>query len=129
MSFYHDWPSSADIYITKSENLDYKLKLNCGRGSNTKEVILALCALLYFAKLKNLTRLQVVGYSQVITNWVLHNFSLQVTSLEGQQLNIRILQDEISSIQFNHIFQELTEATNSFSHDSLSLREGDLHVI
>lgn len=55
----------------------YKLKMGCLRGTNnTHGELLALWALLYFAKSKQLSHLQLFGDSKVITNWVANKFQL-----------------------------------------------------
>ena len=44
----------------------FRIKMNCGSGSNTKAELLALWFILYFAHLKKVTRLQLVSDSKVI---------------------------------------------------------------
>jgi len=44
----------------------FRLKMNCGKWTNTRGEILALWCILYFSFYKNIQRLQLVGDSKVI---------------------------------------------------------------
>jgi hypothetical protein len=59
----------------------YRLKMNCGRGTNTRGELLALWCILHFAYYKKVTRLQLVGDSKVIIDWFNNDNNLQVVSL------------------------------------------------
>jgi hypothetical protein len=59
----------------------YRLKMNCGKGKNTKGELVALWVILFFAYIKQVSRLQLVGDSKVIIDWFTNENNLQVISL------------------------------------------------
>jgi ribonuclease HI len=59
----------------------FRLKMNCGRGTNTRGELLALWCILYFARYKKVTRLHLVGDSKIIIDWFSNDDNLQVISL------------------------------------------------
>jgi hypothetical protein len=60
----------------------FRLKMNCGRGTNTRGELLALWCILFFACYKKVTRLQLVGDSKIIIDWFSNENNLQVVSLQ-----------------------------------------------
>jgi ribonuclease HI len=60
----------------------YKLKMNRGRGTNTRGELIALWCILHFSYYKKVTRLQLVGDSKVIIEWFNNDNNLQVVSLQ-----------------------------------------------
>ena len=79
----------------------YKLQMGCGRGINTKGKLLALWFLLYFARSKLLSHLQIYGDSKVITDWVANKCKLQVASLGRWQRKIKNLIQSVYRWTFN----------------------------
>jgi hypothetical protein len=59
----------------------FRLKMNCGRGTNTKGELLALWCILYFAFFKKINRLHLVGDSKIIIDYFANDNNLQVISL------------------------------------------------
>jgi hypothetical protein len=59
----------------------FRLKMNCGIGTNTRGELLALWCILYFSFYKKVQRLQMVSDSKVIIDWFNTDKSLQVVSL------------------------------------------------
>ena len=58
----------ADIYLAISNVHSFFLKMGCGHNSNTKAELLALWALLFFAKGMDLPSLHIFGDSFVVIN-------------------------------------------------------------
>lgn len=54
----------------------FRLWMGCGRGTNTRSELLALCGLLYFFHLKNILCMMVAGDSKVILDWAQHKCNL-----------------------------------------------------
>jgi len=48
---------------------NFKIKMNCGRETNTGGELLVLWCILLFASYKKVTRLQLVGDSKIIIDW------------------------------------------------------------
>jgi hypothetical protein len=59
----------------------YKLKLNCGKWTNSKGELMILWLILYFSYLKQVQRLLLMGYSKVIIDWHINDNNLEVISL------------------------------------------------
>jgi hypothetical protein len=54
----------------------FSIKMNYGTGTNTKGELLALWCILYFACLKKVKRLQLVGDLKIIIDWFSHENNL-----------------------------------------------------
>ena len=59
----------AGVVLKCLELGTFRLKLNCGSGTNTRGELLALWCILFFSFYKKVTRLEVVGDSKVIIDW------------------------------------------------------------
>lgn len=62
---------SAGCFLVINDDQYYEISLGCGKGSNTRAELLALWALLFFATLRNVNDLQIMGDSSAILDWVL----------------------------------------------------------
>jgi hypothetical protein len=75
----------------------FRIKMNCGKGPNTRGELLALWCILYFACFKKITRLQLVGDSKVIIDWFTNDNNLQVASLQPWMEKIRDFERKVST--------------------------------
>ena len=66
-----------------------RMKMNCGRGTNTHGELLALWVLLWASHLYHISNLQVLGDSKVIIDWMTNKSCLQVFSLDPWKLKIQ----------------------------------------
>jgi hypothetical protein len=60
----------------------FRIKMNCGKGTNTTGQLLALWCILFFSFYKKITILQLVGDSKVTIDWFKNANTLQVASLQ-----------------------------------------------
>lgn len=61
----------------------YKLRMGCGKGSNTRGELLTLWSLVHFSYTKQVSNLRVYGDSKVIIDWVNGSGGLQVAMLHS----------------------------------------------
>jgi ribonuclease HI len=74
--------------IKLSNSLVHKWYLNCGPGSNTKAELMGAWATLFLANLLALPKIQILGDSKVIIEWLNERSELRVSSLEGWKKRI-----------------------------------------
>jgi ribonuclease HI len=110
--------------IKLSNTLVHKWYLNCGIGSNTKAELLGAWATLHIAKLLALPKIQILGDSKVIIEWLNDRSDLRVSSLEGWKKRIRTLKNTFESTQFFHIYREFNKEADSLSKKALNEPEG-----
>ena len=61
------------IYLSISHVHSFNLKLGCGHSTNTKDELLALWVLLYFAEAIGIPSLHIFGDSSIIIDWASRN--------------------------------------------------------
>jgi ribonuclease HI len=105
----------------------FRIKMNCGSGSNTKAELLALWCILYFAHFKKVTRLQLVGDSKVIIDWFTNANNLQVVSLQHWMKKIRDLSRNFTQLKAQHIYREYNKEVDLLSKATLTLEEDGLY--
>jgi hypothetical protein len=105
----------------------YKLKMNCGKGTNTKGEMLALWLILYFSYLKQVPRLLLMGDSKIIIDWYTNNSNLQVISLQSWMNKIRALSRQFQQIKAQHIYRTYNRVANRLSKEALSMEEGCIY--
>jgi ribonuclease HI len=84
----------------------YKWYLNCGEGTNTKVELLGVWATLYITNYLSISKLQVLGDSKVIINWLNNKGNLCVSPLEGWKQRISLMKEKFIATNFYHIFRE-----------------------
>jgi ribonuclease HI len=89
--------SGAGRILRVSARRLYKLFFNCGIVSNTKEEFLGAWATLYIENCLTLKKLQILGDSKVIIDWINFKGELYVFTLEGWKHSFRML---IKSFKF-----------------------------
>jgi ribonuclease HI len=76
--------------IKLSATTIYKWYLNCGVGTNTKAELMGVWATLFIANYLSIHKLQILGDSKVIIDWLNNKSDLRVSSIEGWKQRIRI---------------------------------------
>jgi ribonuclease HI len=105
----------------------YKLKMNCGNGTNTKGEMLALWLILYFSYLKQVPRLLLMGDSKVIIDWYTNDNNLQVISLQPWMIKIRALSRQFQQTKAQHIYINYNQVVDRLSKEALSCEEGGIY--
>jgi ribonuclease HI len=116
--------SGAGDIIRTSPNKVYKWFFNCGKGTNTKAELLGAWVTLYLADQLNFHKIQVLGDSKIIIEWLNQKNVLQVSTLEGWKLRIASLVNRFSSVQFFHIYREYNMEADWLSKKALIAAEG-----
>jgi ribonuclease HI len=105
----------------------FRIKMNCGSGTNTKAELLALWCILFFAHYKKVTRLQLVGDSKVIIDWFTNANNLQVVYLQPWMKKIRDLNRKFTQLKIQHIYRGFNMEADQLSKATLSLEEDGLY--
>jgi ribonuclease HI len=82
------------------ENLVYRWYLNVGTGSNTKAELMGIWATLTLAIHLNIRRLQALGDSKVIIDWLKGKAKLDVCYLEGWKKRTKRTLQILSELKF-----------------------------
>jgi hypothetical protein len=69
-----------------------KWHINCGAGTNTKAELMGVWATLTMATLWSIQKIQILGDSKVIIDWINQKGNLQAVDIEGWKQKTRILQ-------------------------------------
>jgi ribonuclease HI len=96
----------------------FRLKMNCGSGTNTKGELLALWCILYFACFKKINRLQLVGDSKIIIDWFANDNNLQVISLQPWMTRIRELSGRFIQLKAHHIYRAYNKEVDLLSKEA-----------
>jgi ribonuclease HI len=112
--------------IKLSTSLVHKWYMNCGPGSNSKAKLMGAWATLFLSNLLVLPKIQILGDSKVIIDWLNEKSELRVSSLEGWKQRIQILRNTFESIQFYHIYREYNKEADALSKKALSEPEGHI---
>jgi ribonuclease HI len=104
-----------------SQQHSYHAYFGGGRGTNTKEELLALWGILWLARSKSINQLQVLGDSKVIINWVEGKFKLQILELEHWKRRIGLLKQQFGFISFSHIYRHHNSEADSLSKKAVHI--------
>ena len=99
---------------------------NCGRGTNTRVKLMGAWATLMLADHLSLHRLQVMGDSRVVIDWLSNRGRLQVCAIEGWKSRIKDLIKLFQSIGFEHIFRNYNMEASLLSKQTLGELEGKI---
>jgi ribonuclease HI len=116
--------ADAGGIIKISASTVYKWYLNCGTGTNTKAELLGVWATLYIANYLSISKLQVLGDSKVIINWLNNKGNLCVSALEGWKQRISLLKEKFFITNFYHILREFNKVADEQSKKALLEPEG-----
>jgi hypothetical protein len=81
-------------------------------------------ATLFLANLLALPKIQIMGDSKVIIEWLNERSELRVSSLEGWKKRIQIVMNTFESIQFFHIYREFNKEADVLSKKALNEPKG-----
>jgi ribonuclease HI len=107
----------------------FRIKMNCGSGTNTRGELLALWCLLYFASHKKISKLNLVGDSKVIIDWFSNKNDLQVVSLLPWMARIRVLSRNFSQLRAKHIYRAYNQEVDQLSKEALLLDEDGIYFV
>ena len=96
----------AGALLWINDSCCYKLKMGCGKGSNTRGAPLALWSLFYFVYTKHNTFMHVYRDSNIIIDWVNGSGRLQVSMLHNWKMKMKDLIPFSSHLEFHHIYRE-----------------------
>jgi len=101
--------------------------MNCGRVTNTRDELLALWCILFFACYKNVTRLQLVGDLKIIIDRFFNENNLQVFSLQPWMTKIRVLSGKFLKLKSQHIYQKYNKEADQRSKEAFLLDEDGIY--
>jgi ribonuclease HI len=102
----------------------YRWVFNCGGGTNTRAELLGVWATLMLASHLSFHRLQVLGDSKVVIDWLSNRGRLQASTIEGWKSKIKELIKPFQAISFEHIYREFNEEADLLSKQELREPEG-----
>lgn len=111
--------SGAGGIIRFFEHKIYKWYFNCGQGTNTREELLGVWALLTLIVRLDISELSVHGDSKIVIDWLRGKGHLQVFNLECWKDIILDLIKKIHSISFQHVYREDNTVANTLSKQAL----------
>ena len=98
--------------------------MRCGHSTNTRAKLLALWALLHFAKAIGIPTLHVYGDSYVIINWTNDKETLSALDLDCWCDNIMDMNAFFLSLNFHHVFREHNKRADSLSKEAHPMAYG-----
>jgi ribonuclease HI len=112
--------------IKQPDSTVHRWFLNCGNGTNTKAELMGVWATLYLAKQWNIQKIQILGDSKVVIDWLNHRGKLQAIDIEGWKLRTKELASNFLGINFQHIFREFNKEADDLSKQALLAPKGRL---
>jgi ribonuclease HI len=100
--------------------------LNCGRGTNTKAELMGAWETLRLASHMSLQRLQIMGDSKVVIDWLSNRGRLQVCAIEGWKARIKDLIKSFNLVSFEHIYRNFNMDADLLSKQALGEPEGSI---
>ena len=92
-----------------------KWYINCGVDTNTKAELKTLT----LATLWAIDKIQILGDSKVIIDWINQKGQLQAVNLEGRKLKTKELAHNFKDISFQHIYREHNKEADLLSKRAL----------
>jgi ribonuclease HI len=114
--------------IKTLESTVYRWFINCGDGTNTKAELLGVWATLTLATHLSLQKLQVLGDSKVIIEWLNNRGRLQASAIEGWKLRTKELIKYFQEISFQHIFREFNKEADQLSKQAIMNQKAEYHI-
>jgi ribonuclease HI len=103
-----------------------KWHINCGEGTNTKAELMGVWVTLTLANLWNIPKLQLMGDSKVIIDWLNDKGNLYAINIEGWKRKTKVLTTNFQEISFHHIFREFNKEAYRLSKQALLELKGRL---
>ena len=116
----------AGACLWLNEQHRFSITLGCGPSTNIRAELLALWALLSFAKDNGLHYLYVFGDSSVIINWVNGESSLNMVNLEAWCYNTKMFISSFTHVDYIHVYREYNKREDSLSKVGLKEAAGYL---
>jgi ribonuclease HI len=104
----------------------FRWHINCGIDTNTKDELLGAWVTLTLAKLWNITKIQVMGDSKVIIDWLNQKANLHAIDIEGWKRRTKALITNFQEISFHHIFWDFNKEVDRLSKQGLQDQKGIL---
>jgi ribonuclease HI len=98
--------------------------MNCGQGTNTKAELLGVWASLTVAQHLSYTKLQILGDSKVVIDWLNKRGRLQACAIEGWKGKVHGLLKMFQDISFHHIYRAHNKEADILSKKSFMEPEG-----
>jgi ribonuclease HI len=102
--------------------------LNCGAGTNTKAELLGLWATLTLATLWSIEKIQILGDSKVIIDWIKQQGQLHAVNIECWKIKTMELASKFKDISFQHIYRDHNKEADLLSKRALKEIKGRLSV-
>jgi ribonuclease HI len=102
--------------------------LNCGAGTNTKAELLGLWATLTLATLWSIEKIQILGDSKVIIDWIKQQGQLHAVNIECWKIKTMELASKFKDISFQHIYRDHNKEVDLLSKRALREIKGRLSV-
>jgi len=107
-----------------SEKHYFYLKLGEGYGSDTRAELIALWALLLFAKGRGIRQIQIMGDSKVVIDWLCGQSLLNNLLFKPWKKRIQDLQESYEDIIINHTYKVYNHKEDFLSKEALGLDDG-----
>jgi len=110
--------------IKLSSTKVYKWYFNFDKGTNTKVELFGVWETLFLADHLTIHKIQILGDSKIIIDWLNRKSALQVISLEGWKHITVMLVNRFSIVHFFHIFWEYNKEADRLSKKALLALKG-----
>jgi ribonuclease HI len=115
--------SGAGGVIKIREHTFYKWMINCGAGTNTRDELLGVWALLTLASPLFIYEINVLGDSRIVIDWLKGKGRLQVVTLESWKERIAYPFKLFRDISFGHVYREDNQEVDHLSKQVLLRHE------
>jgi ribonuclease HI len=100
------------------------MAFQCGEGTNTKEKLLGIWETLTLATHLSLLKLQALGDSKVIIEWINNRGRFQASAIEGWKHKTKELIKKNQEISFQHIFRDFNKEADQLSKQAIHEPKG-----
>ena len=91
------------------------LRMDAGRGKNTRAKILALWGLVFFAKSQHISKLLMLGDSKVVVDWATEIHTVHSIELYHWLGRVKGIIRLCDSLYFHHIYKEYNTLADDLS--------------
>jgi ribonuclease HI len=98
--------------------------MNCGEGTNTKAGLISVWATLTLALHLSYPKLQILGDSKVVIDWLNKRGRLQACAIEGWKIKVQDLIKKFEVKSFQHIYRAHNKEVDILSKKSFLELEG-----
>jgi ribonuclease HI len=105
----------------------FRIKMNCGSGTNTRGELLSFVVFTLFCFLQKDNNVTLVGDSKVIIEWFSNKNDLQVVSLMPWMTRIRVLSGNFIQLRAKHIYRAYNQEADQLSKATLLLDEDGIY--